>query len=88
MDTNIKKNILDLQFQKFMNIASTIIIIIFTYFIGVGIGFMTKQIKINDIPYFFMFLIFSAIILTPCLILFAKSYYKIKEIPKEIQNIK
>ena len=46
MDEEIKKkNILDLQFQKNLIIASTTVIIMFTYLIGVGIALITKQIE-------------------------------------------
>ena len=49
MDEEIKKkNILDLQFQKYLTTASTSLIIVFTYFIGVGIAILTKQIKLDD----------------------------------------
>jgi len=48
MNTEIKKNILDLQFQKYLVIASTSVIISFTYFVGIIIAILTKQIILND----------------------------------------
>lgn len=45
---SIKKNILDLQYNKYLQYHNTAIIILFTYFIGVGIGFITKQIDTSD----------------------------------------
>ena len=47
-DETKKKNVLDLQFQKYLTIASVSIIIAFTYFIGVGIATITNQIKLDD----------------------------------------
>lgn len=44
MGSTIKKNILDLQFQKYLVIASTAIIIFFTYLIGIAIALIAKQI--------------------------------------------
>ena len=50
MDEEIKKkNVLDLQFQKYLVIASTSVIIAFTYAIGVGIAVFTKQIILDDV---------------------------------------
>jgi len=43
-----KKNILDLQFQKYLIIASTSIIISFTYFIGVVIAIFAGQIRLDN----------------------------------------
>ncbi len=40
---NIRKNILDLHFQKYLIIASTSAIVAFTYIIGVGIAFIKKS---------------------------------------------
>lgn len=47
-DETKKKNILDLQFQKYLIVASTSVIIAFIYAIGVGIALFSKQIKLND----------------------------------------
>ncbi|MEK6855399.1 MAG: hypothetical protein AABX73_04210 [Nanoarchaeota archaeon] len=47
-EENKKKNILDLQFQKYLIIASTSVILAFTYAIGVGIALFSKQIRLNN----------------------------------------
>ena len=44
----VKKNILDLQYNKYLQYYNTAIIVLFTYFIGVGIAILTKQINFND----------------------------------------
>lgn len=46
MDDFIKKNIL--EFQRNLTIASTTIILFFTYLIGISIGFVTKQIAFDS----------------------------------------
>ena len=49
MDEKVKiKNVLDLHFQKHLTIASTSVIIAFTYLIGISISFLTKQIKFDN----------------------------------------
>ncbi len=47
-DETKRKNILDLQFQKYLVVASTSVIIAFTYIIGVGIAIFSKQIRLDD----------------------------------------
>jgi len=49
MQNIIKKNILDLQYQKYLMIVSASLIIMFTYMIGVGITFITKQVNLDDL---------------------------------------
>ncbi len=43
-----KKNLLDLQYNKFLQYYNTSIIILFTYLIALAIGFVTKQINYRD----------------------------------------
>lgn len=49
MDEGIKKkNVLNLHFYKYLIIASTSIIIASTYFVGIVIAILAKQIKLDD----------------------------------------
>jgi|GEM_PF-2596109 len=82
----IKKNILDLEFQKNLNIASTTIIIFFTYIIAVGVGFVTKQILFDNKSLVFLSF-FSAFIVGPSLIFFLKARRELKKIPKLIEML-
>lgn len=45
----VKKNLLDLQYNKYLLYYNTSIILLFTYFIGVTIAFITKQISYKNI---------------------------------------
>lgn len=40
----VKKNLLDLQFNKYLQSYNTAIIVLFTFLVGLGIAFITKQI--------------------------------------------
>ena len=80
----LKKNILDLEFQKNLNIASTAGIIFFTYIIAVGVGFVTKQIAFNSRSLAFLSLS-SIFILGPSIIFFLRARSQLKRIPKAIQ---
>ena len=45
---NIKKNLLDLEYNKNLQYFNSIIILIFTYIIGLIIAFLTNQIDYNN----------------------------------------
>ena len=45
----VKKNLLDLQYAKYLQYYTTAVIILFTYGIGVAIAFITKQIDFYSI---------------------------------------
>jgi len=81
-DALIKKNILDLQFQKNLIIMSTLVIIIFTYFIAVVIAYMTGQIKLDDPFNIIMIFIFTITFLGIGSIFFFNSYFHIRNIPR------
>ncbi|MBS3099023.1 hypothetical protein J4462_02320 [Candidatus Pacearchaeota archaeon] len=44
MEDKIKKNLLDLQYSKYLQYYNTSIIILFTYIIGIFIIYITKQV--------------------------------------------
>jgi hypothetical protein len=44
MRADIKKNLLDLQYNKYLQYFTTTVILLFTYLIGVGAGFITGQV--------------------------------------------
>jgi len=84
---NIRKNILDLHFQKYLIIASTSAIVAFTYIIGVGIAFITKQIII-DLFSLSILIIFSVIVFGICSALFFYSLFHIKSILEVLKNLR
>lgn len=88
MDEEIKKkNILDLQFQKYLSIASTSVIIAFTYFIGVGIAVFSQQIKLDDFNNMGALFVISAGVLGTCAIIFFNAVYHLKNIPSVVRDL-
>ncbi len=85
---NIDKNILDLNFQKCLVTASTSIVVLFTYIIGVFVAFVTGGLTLSNYFYLKIFFIFTFIILSFCIFIFIRSYRKIKSIPEEIKILK
>ena len=82
-----KKNVLDLQFQKYLTIASTSIIIAFTYFVGVGIAILTKQVNLSDFISVGVLIVISFGILGICSALFFNALFHIKNIPRVVKEI-
>lgn len=82
-----KKNVLNLHFQKYLNIATTSVIIAFTYFIGIGIAVLTKQIKLDDFIVMGAVFVISAGVLGICSILFFNAVFHLRNIPKIIKNL-
>ncbi|MBI1972501.1 hypothetical protein HYS50_00675 [Candidatus Woesearchaeota archaeon] len=78
-----RKNILDLEFQKHLNIASTAIIIFYTYLIAIGVGFVTKQITFDNRSLVFLSL-FSTFIIGPSVVSFLRARKQLKKIPRII----
>ena len=88
MDDEVKKkNVLDLQFQKYLTIASTSIIIAFTYFVGVGIAILTKQVNLSDFISAGVLMVISLGILGICSSLFFNAVFHLRNIPKVVKEI-
>jgi hypothetical protein len=88
MDEETKrKNVLDLQFQKYLSIASTSIILSFTYFLGVGIALVTKQIVLDNFFTAGALFVISAGVLGICVSLFFNAVYHLRTIPKVVKDL-
>ena len=86
-DKTKKKNILDLQFQKYLTVASTSIIIAFTYFIGIGLAILTNQIKLNDFVSMGAVFVISVGVLGTSALLFFNANFHLKNIPKVVKEL-
>jgi len=82
-----RKNILDLQFQKNLIIASTSIIISFSYLLAIVIAVVTKQVNLYDYYTMGSIFVLSTGVLGICFIFFFRSVDHIREIPKIIGSI-
>jgi len=86
MNNKIKKNILDLEYNKDLQYSNTIVVIIFTYFIGLFIALTTNRFIFN-LKEITLIITVSILILstTTLLLLIIKS--KLKKIINEITNL-
>lgn len=65
MDERIKKNILDLNYNKYLQYKITAIIISFTYMVAIVIAWITGQLNLGNYFQMLVVAIFSILILTP-----------------------
>jgi len=84
----IEKNILDLEYQKNLTIATTALLLLCTYFIGVSIALITQQISLDNptllLSLFFLslfFLFFSGR-------LFLSAQRRLRQIPFALRQLK
>ncbi len=77
---DIKKNLLDLQFQKYLVIASTSFITAFTYIVGVFVALISKQISLKSWIIVTVLIGTSIAVLGPCILIFYKTTSHIKNI--------
>jgi len=85
--TLLRKNILDTEFQKYLIIASTSAIMGFTYFIGLTIATLSKQIDLNNPNQLILLMSISSITLSVVLYYSINSINKIKRITKAIKKL-
>lgn len=89
MDTKIiiRKNILDTDLQKYLQLASVSIIIAFTFLIGIAIALLTHQINWENPIDIGVLSTLSIFVLGLSSFFFIKSMNKIKRITKAIRNM-
>lgn len=86
-DNDKKKNILDLQFQKYLVIASTAIVVAFTYIIGVGIAMVSKQVQLDDFIVMGALFFISVGVMGLCAIAFFRALFHIRNIPRVLREL-
>ena len=88
LNDRVKKNLLDLEYDKYLQYFNTSIIILFTYVIGISIAFITKQIDYHNSRQLVSVALISALFLS----LIATIIFRLKEnltrIPKELKKLK
>lgn len=88
LSEGIKKNLLDLQYDKYLQYYNTSLIILFTYVIAVAIGFITKQINYQDIAQVATIGLISASVIITTLLLMLHFKDHMKNILEEVKKLK
>jgi len=84
---SLRKNILDSDLQINLQISSISVIIIFTYFIGIIIAFLSHQIQLNSFIDMGLAIIISTVILSISAFFLIPSINKIRKIRKALRNM-
>ena len=84
----LKKNLLELQYQKNLQYFNTTIILLFTYIIGVFIVFITKQIDYRNFNQLILIGIISIAFLSILILLLLKFKNNSNKIISEIKELK
>lgn len=84
---DVRKNLLDLHYQKNLQYLMTTIVILFTYFIALGIAVVTGQLSAhNRISLIIVGIVSSAVLGVGFTLLF-RYHYHLQRIPKEIKQL-
>ena len=86
MDT--RKNLLDLNYQKYLQYYMGTIIIMFTYSIGIVVAFLTKEIEIKNWFQLLVISLLSVIFMIASVKLLIKFSKKLNQITQEIISLK
>lgn len=83
----LKKNLLDLHYNKYLQYFNTSIIIVFTYFIGLIISLLTRQINLADSRHLFLLILFSLLFLGIMVCLLSYFRRRMGKIIKEMRKL-
>ena len=84
---DFRKNLLDLYYQKNIQYKTTTIIILFTYFIGILIAFLTRQLSITNKLDMMLIATWSIIVIGIGVLFLNEFNYHLKRIPEEIKKL-
>ncbi|MBS3152556.1 hypothetical protein J4230_04055 [Candidatus Woesearchaeota archaeon] len=84
----IKKNLLDLEYNKNLQYLNTCIVLLFTYFIGIIIAIFTNQINYNNWRSISLTVVLSLIFLCTFLGFVIHFRFATKEIKLKIRKLK
>ena len=88
MDDRIKKNVLDLNYNKYLQYKVTSIIVITTYLFAITIALITNELKLDNYIQMTVLAILSIVVLTPCIYFIISSNKHLKRILNLIIELK
>jgi len=84
---DVRINLLELYFNKYLQYKITTILIFFTYIIAIMIPFFTGDLKPGNFFDMFLLLIVSFFIISIIVLFLNEFNYHLKRIPKEIKKL-
>ena len=88
LNYNIKKNLLDLEYNKNLQYFNTTIVILFTYIIGLVNAFVTKQIDVKNNIQLSIVTIISLILIFVLLVFLVLIKDSMKKVISQIKELK
>lgn len=88
IDSKIEKNILDLNYNKYLQYKVTSIIVATTYLFAVTIALITNELKLDNYLQMTVLAILSIVVLTPCIYFVISSGKHLKRILNLIRELK
>jgi len=88
LSDKLKKNILDLTYNKYLEYQTTSIIICFSYLVGIAVAFLTKQLNLADYSQMILLWSFSIIVLIPAIYFILSARKHLRNIILEIKKLK
>lgn len=87
MDDKIKKNLLDLNYQKYLQYENSVIIISFTFIIGIGVAFLTGAINYTESNKVSLVVLLSIAVFTILALMVKRFKTHQENIKKEIKKL-
>ncbi len=87
MNSKVLKNLLDLEYNKYLQIYHTCIILLFSFLVGLLIALLTNQVDFSNTTQAVVFFTISLTIIFAIIGFMVTSHYKLKIIPKEIRKL-
>lgn len=84
---DFRKNLLDLYYYKNLQYKNTVIIILFTYFIGIVVAFLTKQLDITNRLDMILLTTLSILVIGLEVLFLNEFDFHLKRIPEEIKKL-
>ena len=80
IDDKIKKNLLDLAYNKYLVYQTTTIVIIFTYLVGLSLALISKQIDLQNTGQLLATIIVTLSLLSTATLYFSKTKSHLRQI--------
>lgn len=88
LNDRIKKNLLDLEYNKYLQHFNTSMILLFTYVIGLFVASITKQIDYTNPKQLLLVAPISIVFIVIVVISLLNSRSNLTKIPKEMKKLK
>ncbi len=87
LSDNLKKNLLDIHYNRYLSYSNNCIIFLFTYIIAILIGFITNQIDYRNLNQIFAVGVVSFFVINVIVLLLLNFRVHLKKIVKEMKKL-